>query len=325
MIRLPALPPAKRIPRPVRAARNAAQRLYDTLVGVEELKATVSGLSSEVAALEARLEALGSQARADRQAIEAHHAETFELLRLIHDDEPANRQRLWRVRETAQYAQAFEEPEPLVSVCIATYTNTKMLLERSLPSVLAQTYERIEVVIVGDAAAPEVERAVKSVGDPRVRYSNMTVRGPYPESREALWCVAGGPPSNEAMRLARGRWIAGMDDDDECAPARVELLLRAARERNLEFCYGQIEQRNPDGVTELLCEFPPAFGKVGLQASMMHTDMRFICSELGDAQFRVVGDWSRIRRMMRIGVRMGMIDDVVIHYYPGLLWRRADG
>lgn len=275
-------------------------------------------------ALETRLDALGEQARADRDALvatlERDHADTRALLHLLRDDEPANRQQLWRVRETAEYRRAFEEPEPLVSICIATYTSTDRLLERALPSVLGQTYERIEVIVVGDAAAPEVERAVKGLGDPRLRYANMTLRGPYPEDWQELWRVAGGPPSNEAMRLARGRWIAGMDDDDESTPDRIERLLRAARERDLEFCYGRIEQRAPDGATTLLGEFPPRYQTTGLQASLMHTDLRFICAELSDAPFGETGDWSRIRRMMRIGVRMGMIDDVVLHYYPGYLW-----
>ncbi len=43
----------------------------------------------------------------------------------------------------------------------------------------------------------------------------------------------------------------------------------------------------------------------------MHTDLRYICAELSDAEFGETGDWSRIRRMMRLGVRMGMIDQVV--------------
>ena len=112
-------------------------------------------------------------------------------------------------------------------------------MERALPSMLAQTYERIEIVIVGDAAAPEIERAVKSVGDPRVRFVNQTYRGPYDEAGERLWYVAGGPPSNEALRVARGRWIASMDDDDVCRPERVEMLLKAVREHELEFGYGR--------------------------------------------------------------------------------------
>lgn len=297
-------------------------------MGVEQLNARIALVSEELGSLQTRVNELGAletRVNALGNQVAAQHAETLEILQLLRDDEPATRQHLWGIRETEQYAQAFEEPEPLVSICIATYTNTKLLLERALPSVLAQSYERIEVVIVGDAADPEVARSIRRLADPRVRYSNMTVRGPYPESREALWRVAGGPPSNEAMRLARGRWIASMDDDDESTPDRVEVLLRAARERDLEFCYGQIEMHSPDGGSALVCEFPPGYAKTGLQGSLMHTDLRFVCAELGDALFSLTGDWSRIRRMLRIGIRMGMIDDVVLHYYPGLLWTQVGG
>jgi hypothetical protein len=318
------VPPAKRFPRPVRAARNAAQRLYDTRTEVTGLKTDLLALSRQITMLGERVEALQGQLGAGVAALtggqEDSRAEARALVQLLRDDEPANRQRLWRIRETPGYAQAFEESEPLVSVCIATYTNTEMLLERALPSLLAQTYERIEVVVVGDAAAPDVERAVKGIGDPRVRYANMTVRGPYPNAKQELWHVAGGPPSNEAMRLARGRWIASMDDDDESTPDRIELLLRAARERELEFCYGLFEWYVPDGDEHLVGEFPPTFAKIGLQASLMHTDMRFICAELSDAVFGEPGDWSRIRRMMRIGVRMGMVDQVVARIFPNHWW-----
>ncbi|WP_147447780.1 glycosyltransferase [Solirubrobacter pauli] len=314
--------------RPLRAVRNAAQRIYDTRAGVEALTAQVAELSdlkaqvAELAELNTqlaeRLQALSAQATADQ-------AETRQLLRLVHDDEPANRQRLWRIREAPEYELAFEEDEPLVSFVVTTYTNVEALMERSLPSMLAQTYERFEIVIVGDAAAPEIERAVKSVRDPRVRFYNQTLRGPYDEVADRLWYVAGGPPANEALRLARGRWVAQMDDDDACRPGRIELLLKAARERRLEFCYGQILEHVPDTPDRLVCRFPPALGAVNMQASLMHRDMRFIVFELGDALFDVPGDWSRIRRMMRLGVRMGMIDDIVVDYYRGTGWQTVSG
>ena len=67
----------------------------------------------------------------------------------------------------------------------------------------------------------------QALNDPRVRFYNQTYRGPYDEAGERLWYVAGGPPSNEGMRLARGRWLCGMDDDDVCRANRVELLLAA--------------------------------------------------------------------------------------------------
>src|SRR6202022_2274550 len=118
---------------------------------------------------------------------------------------------------------------------------------------------------------------------------------------ELLWMVAGGPAINEAARLATGRWIAIMDDDDACTPDHVELLLGAARDRRLEFCYGRIRRHDPNGPEQILCEFPPTGpGAVGLAASIMHADLRFFTGELSDALFETVGDWGRVRRMMRV-------------------------
>ena len=141
-------------------------------------------------------------------------------MQLLRDDEPNSRRLLWQIRDTAEYAAAYEEAEPLVTGHPDLH-NTQGLVEKALPSIFAQTYERLEIVIVGDAVGPEVEAAVGRVGDPRIRY-DVTHRGPYPESRVADgW--SRGPPCNQALRLARGRWIARWTDDDTCPPNRIEL------------------------------------------------------------------------------------------------------
>jgi hypothetical protein len=187
---------ARRFPNPARAARNAAQRLYDIRMGMDALSAEAAELRREVAALRSdvsELRAEGTDGRATAlETARVNQAEALRVMRLLHDDEPANRQRVWRLRETPEYALAFEEAEPLVSFNLATYTNLDGLMERALPSVLGQTYERIEVIVVGDAAAPEIERAVKGLKDPRVRFYNQTYRGPYDEAGERLWYVDAG-------------------------------------------------------------------------------------------------------------------------------------
>lgn len=308
----------------MRGARNAARRLHETSEGVAQLTAAVTQLTARLDAVGERLDTLDRAAAERAAADRAEHARTIEILELLRDDEPAQRQELWRLRDTPEYARAFEDPEPLVSVCIATYANTEPLLERTIPSVLAQTYERFELIIVGDHASPEHARAIESVADERVRFVNLPVRGPYPEPPER-WYVAGGPPSNEAHRLAQGDWICLLDDDDAFTPDHIEMLLGAARARDLELCYGRVREHHPDGGEDLLLSFPPQYGTITLQASIMHAQMRFICAELGDALFGIAGDWSRVRRMLRIGVRMGMIDDVVAELWPSRLWREGGG
>ena len=45
--------------------------------------------------------------------------------------------------------------QPLVSVCVATYNRARLLIERSVPSVLQQTYKNFELIIVGDGCDDE--------------------------------------------------------------------------------------------------------------------------------------------------------------------------
>ena len=53
----------------------------------------------------------------------------------------------------------------------------------------------------------------------------------------------------------------------------------------------------------------------------MHGGLRFMQMQLTDALYDLPNDFALTRRMVRIGVRMGMIDRVVTDYFPSLLWR----
>jgi Glycosyl transferase family 2 len=295
---------------PIAALRAVSHRLAAILGQQMELQASVNDLSVRVETLAAEVRALG---RVDSPGSQ------MEVLRAIYDDEAANRQRLWALRESPEYARAFEEANPLVTVCIPTYTNAEQLAARSLPSVLAQTHENLEVIVVGDDAPLEMEEVVRSFGDPRLQFVNLTIRGPYPADPVELWHVAGAAATNEALRLASGVWITHNSDDDTLTPDHVEVLLAAARRSRLELVYGKIRQHNPGADDSLLGVFPPtAPGHFGMQAALVHSGLRMFTHEL--VVFGEPGDWVWIRRMVRLGVRMGMIDDVVVDYYPSNIW-----
>ena len=98
----------------------------------------------------------------------------------------AARERLWDLRDSDEYARAFDDDEPLVTIIITTYNNWALLRERALPSVLAQTYEHFECIIVGDAAPPEAAAVVASFADARLRFVNLPYRGPYPRNPRTL-------------------------------------------------------------------------------------------------------------------------------------------
>lgn len=64
---------------------------------------------------------------------------------------------------------------------------------------------------------------------------------------------------------------------------------------------------------------------MGLQASLVHSGLRYLPLHTTDWLFEIPQDWSLAERMLRIGVRFAMLDEIVTDYYPSLLWtdRRA--
>lgn len=125
--------------------------------------------------------------------------------------------------------------DPLISVTIATYNRAQVLTERTLPSVLAQTYQNFEVIVVGDHCTDDTAARIAALNDSRIRFYNQPERGKYPEDPQKRRFVAGIPPMNKALELARGAWIAHLDDDDVWIPEHLEKMLAFVLERDLEF------------------------------------------------------------------------------------------
>lgn len=130
---------------------------------------------------------------------------------------------------------------PLISVYTPTYNRAKILAERALPSVLAQTYKNFEFIILGDCCTDETEKMVSQIKDSRVKFYNLPKRGyRYPSTVENHWLAGPVTAANAALKLVRGKWIARLDDDDTWTPDHLEELLRFAQEGNYEFVSAQI-------------------------------------------------------------------------------------
>ncbi len=159
------------------------------------------------------------------------------MLRAILDEESLQRRRLYAARAATTIRSPTRSRDPLVSVTLPTRDRPEALV-RSLRSVLAQTHEHLEVLVVGDAAGPEIAAAVAEVGDPRVSYANLTQRIAAHPDPERHWLVASGMARNEAARRARGAWLLHFDDDDTLRPDAIAALLARAREVRAEVVYG---------------------------------------------------------------------------------------
>jgi glycosyltransferase involved in cell wall biosynthesis len=309
----------------VRPGRARARRVRAPAPLPEATPDAFAALTAEVRALGAEVRAL----RTEEARREAEYESELAALRddlvaigqLALDDEAVTRRLLDAARAAPDYDAPFTEPAPLVSICIPTYTNYRGLVERAVPSALAQDHKNIEVVVVGDAASPETAAAINELGDPRVRYENLAVRGPYPQDPHRRWLVAGTGPLNRSIDLARGGWITILNDDDALRPNHASMLVAAAQAERAEVVYGKFEQHAPDGSTEVIGVFPPETHRFGWQCAVQHRAIaRLFRYELAAALFNEPGDWHRARRMLRSGVRFSMIDEIVFDYYPSLLW-----
>lgn len=293
-------------------ALATAEHLHDHRVAAEERHVeTQERLGQVQLALHAVAERLEELAAATDDA--RFRRDVIQSLRWIQADEPWHRRQLRARRETAEYQRAYSEAEPLISVVIATYDNLELLRSRALPSILAQTYRNFEIVIVGDASAYSAEEVTAGFDDAPIRFTNLTARGHFQDEPYRRWLMAGTSPFNEAIALARGLWIAPFADDDAMRAEHLETLLRHAVENRLEFTYGLLAQHDPDKV---IGTFPPRFANIGLQAALLHRDLDMFEFELADADFGVPNDWGLIERMLRAGVRAGMVEQIVADYYP---------
>jgi hypothetical protein len=264
---------------------------------------------ARVEEVQARIEEIATEASA-RTATDAARQQA--MLKAIVDRAEEHRAQLFQLRRSEEYEAAFTETEPLVSFVIPTYDRFELLRDRSLPSILAQGYKNLEVIVSGDGSPPETAEVVEGFDDPRVRFINRTVRGPYPEDSQKRWLMSGTPPLNDGLAVAAGRWIAILGDDDEVAPEHTEALVAGAQEKRLEHCYGGLKIRFADGgELDWESKFPPAYGHYTLQLAIYHAGLRFFQFEPSDVYFDEPNDWSLVRRMVAAGVRFGRIDTMV--------------
>ncbi len=303
-------------------AYNGLDRLPDSVEQLAHAVAHVETLAGRVLERCDQLEAIQTSTAGAQDGAAAERFErTLDILQVIYDQEPANRRRIWQLRQSEAYERAFSDEQPLVSVVIPTYDNFRAMRERALPSVLAQTYPNLEVVVVGDRAPAETAQVIAELNDGRIRYHNLERRGPYSEDPHKLWLVGGTPPYNTAVRLARGSWIAYLSDDDSFRADHLERLVQRARRDRVELCYGLLVEHLPDGSEREIGTFPPGPGQFGFQAAIYHAGLAdFLEFELADAEFGQPVDWGLCRRMLRAGVRMGMVEEPTSDYFPSWDW-----
>lgn len=252
-------------------------------------------------------------------------ARRYDKLEYVREMLNTRRERDLLVAERGGRDVCWTEPEgdsrPLVTIGIPTYRRPE-LVERAVRSALAQTYEHIDVIVVGDATDDVTRRVMASISDERLQFINLRHPGIYPEAGRFRGMVSGSKPMNIAIDLAQGDWITNCDDDDELLPHHVESLLAAAKARRLEMVYGQCEViddplPNVDGsVSRLVLGGEPLRnGSIVRGAALYSMGLRFMHYDTECWRIRDPHDWNLWKRMQLAGARIGFEPIVSYRYH----------
>ena len=172
--------------------------IEDGVSGVLVPENRVQPLADALIRLIERPEMWGELARNARRRIEAD----FDV-----EKQTARLEELFdRLIEAHRRREERRTVSPLFSVVIPTYNRAKFI-GRAIRSVLDQTCDDYEIIVVDDGSTDATPRIVRSFG-PQVRYIRQRNRGPS-EAR------------NAGIRAARGQYIAFLDSDDRFLPNKL--------------------------------------------------------------------------------------------------------
>jgi glycosyltransferase involved in cell wall biosynthesis len=189
-----------------------------------------------------------------------------------------------------------------VSVIIPAY-NQGCFLVSAIESVLAQTYQDFEIVVVDDGSTDNTAEVAQSYSDPRVRYVYQDNRG-LSAAR------------NTGIRHSAGEFLSFLDSDDLFLPEKLELLTAVLDDRSdVGFVAGQAqpidEQGKPTG--KLFATPLPENGRELLNGNPLHVGSVLLRREwqervgFFDESLRSYEDWDMWLRLARAGCRMSWV------------------
>lgn len=135
--------------------------------------------------------------------------------------------------------------KPKVSVVIVTY-NRPRFISLAIQSVLNQSYQNFELIVVDNGIEKPAKNLVESFNDARIKY--------LPQVKNT-GCSGG---KNVGIKNAIGEYVAFLDDDDVWLPEKLELQMKALENssESVGFCFtaitevrdrGEIHSQVPEG------------------------------------------------------------------------------
>ncbi len=114
---------------------------------------------------------------------------------------------------------------PLISVVLPTF-NRSRVLAHAIESVRRSTYADWELLVTGDGCTDDTATVVAGFQDPRITFVNLPANAGEQSA-----------PNNDALRRARGRYVAFLNHDDMYFPEHLATMLSFVQQSGAEFAW----------------------------------------------------------------------------------------
>ena len=202
---------------------------------------------------------------------------------------------------------------PTISVLMGVYnTKNKEYLEKSLKSILNQTYSDFELIICDDGSTNDCIKWAKEIvnNDKRVVFiKNKSNRG-------LAYTL------NHCLEVAKGKYIARMDDDDISHLDRFEKQMKYLKENNVDLVSNNINVFDENGIYNTL-KYPKHITKKDFlfNSPIVHPSImaKRECFDIVDGYRNIsktvrVEDYDLFMRMFSKGIKMDVIQEILLDY-----------
>lgn len=127
--------------------------------------------------------------------------------------------------------------EELITVIMPVY-NSEKYLERAIKSVINQTYKKWELICVNDASTDNSLQILKKYESDKIKVKSLEKNSGTAIAR------------NEALKLAKGRYITYLDSDDYYDYRKLEKQIKFMQHNDYAFTCTSYSFINEDGKTK---------------------------------------------------------------------------
>ncbi len=203
---------------------------------------------------------------------------------------------------------------PQISVIMSIYnTKKKEYLERSLSSLLKQTYKDFELIICDDGSTNDCLKWAKEIckNDSRVKFIYNK------ENRGLAYSL------NKCLKEAKGYYIARMDDDDESSLNRFEIQINYLKKhKNISLVSSNINLFDDNGIyaenkfPEIIKKKDFLFNSPIVHPAIMAKREAFnIVSGYNEEDYAIrVEDYDLFMRMFSANIKMAVIQEKLLNY-----------